>query len=229
MTRRIYSYNENIFKEESERSFYLAGFIAADGCLFNNKKTNEYVLRIDLALADEQFLIEINKLFNSNKVLNSSHRGKSKVLVFNSKNMFDDLKKFNIVPRKSLIYTFPKWLINHPLVNHFMRGYNDGDGSFYLKNNDQWNNVYFELSGTKEFLIIYKNILENMCNLYCKNEVRKRNDKSISRLNYSGKALSSIVYFLYKDATIFLPRKKEIAFKSFKFSETHSKGNNEKA
>jgi len=33
MVNRIYGCNDDFFKEETEASFYWAGFIAADGCM----------------------------------------------------------------------------------------------------------------------------------------------------------------------------------------------------
>ena len=44
--------------------------------------------------------------------------------------MFNDLIKQGCVPNKSLILTFPnKHQVPENLINHFIRGYFDGDGS----------------------------------------------------------------------------------------------------
>ena len=46
--------------------------------------------------------------------------------------MFNDLIKQGCVPNKSLILTFPnKYQVPKNLINHFIRGYFDGDGSIY--------------------------------------------------------------------------------------------------
>lgn len=47
--------------------------------------------------------------------------------------MFGDLSKHGCVPNKSLILKFPTTLPNE-LVNDFIRGYFDGDGSVYINN-----------------------------------------------------------------------------------------------
>lgn len=215
--RKIYSQNDDIFKVEDEKSFYLAGFIAADGCVIN--VGNEYALRIDLANNDRDFLSNIKDLFSCNKPIYITNRNSS-VLTINSYSIFNDLKKFNIVPRKTKIYTFPEWLINHQSVHHFMRGYNDGDGCFYVKNATGIHpKISFELAGTSSFLTTYRSILESKCKLNPrKQEILPINNKNISRLCYSGNTVPGIVSYLYKDATVFLPRKKEIAFKSFQLS-----------
>jgi hypothetical protein len=111
------------------------------------------------------------------------------------------------------IYIFPEWLVDHPLVNHFMRGYNDGDGSFYigqLKNNRRVKQVYFSLRGTTNFLKVYRTILEQQCDLKERiTDIRVNCGTGI--LDYGGNGIiAKIASFLYKDATIFLPRKHTI-------------------
>lgn len=219
---KIYKCNDEFFTQENETSFYLSGFIAADGCVKNRKNTFE--LSIGLSKIDKEFLLMIKNILNADSpvrdflVKNSKRNPKwndawKSELVIVSKKYFDDLAKFNIVPRKSLIYTFPEWLIEHPLVHHFMRGYNDGDGSFYkskLYGNRTVEQIFFSLRGTPQFLEVYRSILENKCGL----DVRSKDIRISSGhgcLEYGGNGIvSKIVQYLYKDATIFLPRKKEI-------------------
>lgn len=132
-------------------------------------------------------------------------------LAISSSQIFDDLKRFNINPNKTKVYTFPNWVMTHKLVNHFMRGYNDGDGSFYYDKSR--NRVCFELRGTKEFLIDYKNILESSFKI--KSNINVTVPDSTAKIKYSGKKIvPQIVDFLYKDATIFLNRKYESAKKA---------------
>jgi hypothetical protein len=135
--------------------------------------------------------------------------------------MVEDLKRFNIVPRKSLIYIFPEWIKDHPLKHHFIRGYNDGDGSFYIpklaagKKTEQ---IYFTMRGTLAFLTDVRSILEKECSLK-----ERAKDIRISSghgcLEYGGNGVvSKIVDYLYKDATIYLPRKRDIAMKAKLFT-----------
>ena len=130
-----------------------------------------------------------------------------------SEKLVKDLAKFNIVPRKSLIYTFPEWLINHPLVHHFIRGYNDGDGSFFvpkLVNGRTVEQVYFSLRGTPKFLEVVRSILEEKCALKERtNDIRISSGQGV--LEYGGNGIvAKIAQYLYKDAVIWLPRKHEI-------------------
>lgn len=67
--------NHNIFNEESERSFYLAGFIAADGCIRisktnKNKKYINHRVVIGLSKKDESHLETIRDLLETNQKFN---------------------------------------------------------------------------------------------------------------------------------------------------------------
>lgn len=223
---KIYNVDHEFFSRENEESFYIAGFIAADGCVKKRKNTHE--LQIGLAQKDKEFLEMIRSKLNAETpvrdfLIKNSKRNsqwndtwKSEITITSEK-IYNDLAKFNIVPRKSLVYKFPVAIINNELLHHFMRGYFDGDGSFYKQiptNSDGCNRTiaqtYFTLRGTLDCLYMYKNILEHNANL---KEFNKslRMSNGINVLEYGGNGIvSRIAQFLYKDATIFLPRKKEI-------------------
>ena len=198
-----YSWNDNYFSEDNMESFYWAGFIAADGCIkFKNKKYKQ--LSIDLSQKDHDHLKKLKQsiVFDGPIHKISSGRIDKSEMTISSDKIFDDLVRFNIVPRKSLIYTFPKWLKKHELVNHFMRGYFDGDGSFYtsLGKGKKIPQLYFSLRGTKEFLTEYKNILEINCNIK-KNINKPRYNCGIHILEYGGNlSAKSIADFIYKDS-----------------------------
>ena len=132
-----------------------------------------------------------------------------------SSKIYNDLARFNIVPRKTLIYKFPKWLINHPLMHHFLRGYIDGDGCFRsrLRGKCKKLHVFMSLRGTESFLTSVQFIFENIVKL--NNKISIVFDCKVGKIEYGGNpATSKITEFLYKDATIFLQRKYEIAKKS---------------
>lgn len=213
--------NENIFSEETETSFYLAGFIAADGNISNFKKN--YHLHIGLSENDEEHLINIQKLFNSNSNIrtykNNSYINKRnikstiKAFTICSKQIFNDLiKNFNITPNKSLTLKFPKHLINHSMIHHFIRGYFDGDGSWTIRNPNQINkqskiNIGFDITGTENFINNIQNILNANIALP-PNKISM--NKNIYRLRYSGNKLSSLIGdWMYNNATIYLNRKYE--------------------
>lgn len=199
----IYAINDKFFATNTEASFYWAGFIAADGCINNNR------LALDLSAKDKDHLSKINNILSPGKILREAIvKEKYKIYRYSivSKQIISDLERFNIVPRKSLIYTFPKTLINHHLINHFMRGYFDGDGCFkqyYTKNTTQ---MKFNLLGTENFLLTYLDILKQCCKI--KNDKKISKVRNIYSLDFGGNNIvGEISIFLYKDATIFLERK----------------------
>jgi len=208
--------DEDFFTRENEATFYVAGFLAADGCVSIEKGSYRLSLLLGQKDIDHLYLLR-NLMKADNKISKRTSKNPhpdnkwndSLVCNFkiNSKKYFDDLSKFNIVPRKSLILEFPEWLIEHPLANHFMRGYNDGDGSWSVANNQ----IKFHLRGTKNFLLTFRNILERECSNIKKRTTEISIHDGCGQLSYGGNIIAkSISNFLYKDATIFLPRKREI-------------------
>ena len=136
-------------------------------------------------------------------------------MTISSDKVFNSLERFGIDLRKTFIQTFPEWLIEHPLVHHFMRGIVDGDGSFFFPNQKGRSKpqLYFNVRGTQKFLMAYRSILERHTT------VRKRGDKPIrinnnmGMLEYGGNGIMmSIREFLYKDATVYLQRKYDKAY-----------------
>lgn len=215
-----YSCDHYFFSKDNERSFYWAGFIAADGCVY--KKGNIKRLVLSLAKKDLNHLLQFKNDIEFNGIISTSVSKHSltnpkwndsikETIAISSLQLFEDLKRFNVVPNKTKSYTLPKWLHNHELVHHFMRGYVDGDGSFSY--DKVRNRICFELRGTKEFLLDYQMILENK--LAIKSKVNVTTPDSTSKIKYSGKKIvPEIVKILYKDATVFLPRKYDIAKRS---------------
>lgn len=230
----FYKCDHDFFSRENEEVFYVAGFLAADGCVKKRKNHNNnirYELQLSLSKKDEDHVKLIKNLLKaenpiSNFLIKNSTRNSKwndtwcSQFTITSKKIVEDLEKFNIVPSKSLIYTFPLWLVNHPLVHHFMRGYNDGDGSFFinkLNKNKKVNQVYFSLRGTVDFLTVYRNILENKCNINIRQKPIRKNS-GIGILEYGGNIIiNNIFEYLYKDATVYLPRKYEIAMQAKHF------------
>jgi intein/homing endonuclease len=212
---RIYNCDDHLFKNNTEESFYLAGFIAADGSLQDRKYSK--ILKISLSSLDSEHLEKIKKILKSNnpikiykvksnKLINKEASSAELQIVSNV--IFDDLKKFNIVPNKTKIYSMPDWLLNHPLLNHFLRGYFDGDGCVSYCGLGKKRNIkqlHFNILGTEKFINQYRGCLVRKCDV---NEVKISPKSTIYSLSYSGNNNVKKIYnFLYKNATIFLNRK----------------------
>jgi hypothetical protein len=210
-----YTVNENIFSDDSEKSFYIAGFIAADGGIRGNCG-----LIFGLAQKDKDHLVKIRELMDftgpirdysyirsDSKLNDDKQNNTSRMCIYCSEKLVSDLySNFNVTPQKTFTYKFPNKIINHDFVKHFIRGYFDGDGCFYFSKRDQ--SVSFELLGTRSFLESVKYILERECQFASKIIVRPI--KNIFRLRYRSKIIVfKIVNWLYGDSTIFLKRKRD--------------------
>lgn len=211
LNRQIY--NLDLFENYSEESFYLAGFIAADGCVYKN--------RLDLFLSqkDINFLEKISHFFGKNiKILQYNRNIKSScvngvykvcgIQVTNNK-IISDLKQFNITPKKSLTYEFPQNIKSHPYINHFIRGYIDGDGSWSACKGSQV--IKCSMLGTKDCLENIRDIININCNSKDYGCFYKLGN--VYYLEYGGAIIcSKIRKFLYKDSTLYLDRKRNIPY-----------------
>lgn len=135
-----YNCNHNIFCTDTEQSFYLSGFIAADGCIMS--KGGSKILSIGLSNKDKSHLEKVRNALGAENTIrdydvkaskqnpNWKDTVKSEIKI-SSAQIYQDLKRFNVTERKTHTLTFPDWMKDHPLRHHFIRGYIDGDGSFY--------------------------------------------------------------------------------------------------
>lgn len=220
-----YICNDNIFSTNTEESFYLAGFIAADGCINKHKSKIPNSLTITLSKKDELFLDKIKKILEfsgpiktiTKKMnhLNVKWNDTEQVRInIYSKKIIKDLERFNIGQNKSLNYSFPEWIMNSSFINHFMRGYADGDGSFFITHEHRLTKKYgirtyskmsFGIRGTKMFLTSFKNVLSN--NKISTKSIPKFNN-GIDLLKYSGNIqVKKVAQFLYKNSSIYMDRK----------------------
>ena len=65
----IYNCDHEFFSRDNEESFYIAGFIAADGGIKDRKNTSEniiYELGIALSKEDKDFLEKLRKIMKAN-------------------------------------------------------------------------------------------------------------------------------------------------------------------
>lgn len=223
MGKKLYSCNENFFRENTEQTFYIAGFIAADGCIYKPKGNRQKSLSIEISYKDHTLLSSIQQALNSNHKLYQRKRKRFNVvshnitLLITSNKLCNDLQEiFGIGQRKSLTYSLPKKLLNHPLIHHFIRGYIDGDGSFSFSNSkrriekEYISQAKMSLLGSKIFLKQVRYILSNKCNTSNKQKIYKT--KNIYTIYYGGnKQISNIIDILYNNATLYLKRKYVIA------------------
>lgn len=117
--------NENFFRKWSPEMAYILGFFAADGNMLKNKRGAHF---IEFQITDRDLLIKIR---NSNHKITARKRNNkwrtSYRLQIGSKQIFKDLLKLGLTPKKSKTINLPN--IPEKYFYHFVRGYFDGDGN----------------------------------------------------------------------------------------------------
>jgi len=138
--RKIYTCNQNFFSEPNIVNSYWAGFIAADGCIYKKRNTNDLRLSIGLQLSDYQHVQKILKCMQSDSIIRKySQRNYCEMALHNEEEIINDLQNiFSITERKSLTLQPPN-IYKEDQIRAFIRGYFDGDGCLhYRRSRNQW-------------------------------------------------------------------------------------------
>src|SRR3990167_3746190 len=157
--------NHNYFdKINTELKAYLLGFFIADGCLTVDYKQSKkrkpcYRVSIGNSIDDieviKKFKEEICPLRNLEHIncqLGARHRKRQVKIRWTSEHMHKSLKEiYNIKPQKTkdLTFSFPLETVQDNLINHFVRGLFDGDGSItfhQVKNTFNNSSIQFNFS-----------------------------------------------------------------------------------
>lgn len=205
--KRIYEFDESFFFNiDDEDKAYWFGFIAADGYISKSNKQ----LAFNQSSVDDCHLMKFAKIFNSTtKIVDVFDKRTKKAyvksrFVLSSKKICSDLIDKGIFNKKSLTMTDEcANYVPESLLNHFIRGYFDGDGCIR-----EYKNEYsFALAGTEMFLDRIKKILKIKIGV---SDVKNSFNRGINQISYGGnRQLLRIREWLYSNSTVFLERKKE--------------------
>lgn len=217
LNNRKYSLNENFFDNiDTEEKAYWLGFLYADGSV-----TDFGAYKTDISLAEK----DKDHLEKYRQALESTHPIITRGITFNNKTyyscrlnisnkaMAEALINKGCVPKKSLILTFPtEEQVPKELRRHFIRGYFDGDGCISYSSNDHSYN--FNILGTYDFLTDIQNEFAENIENYKVTKVSKDPRSNVYKFqkgrNCGTQNINNIYNYLYKDATIYLDRKKNI-------------------
>lgn len=223
--KRIYQYyyDKNFFHDidTSEKAYFL-GLLSADGCVYNrNKKGFQNWVKLALQSCDEKVLKLFLQCLNSDKPVNHTVKHGKNVdtnvssVEIVSDEMAEDLKQWNIVPRKTYDFITPN--IPKHLYSHYFRGYFDGDGSIFFRNNILLpSQCDISISGFEQNLGKMISILKDfdINASFLKDKRKEKENKkeySFGRITFS--SIKDKYYFLkymYQDCqNLFIDRKKE--------------------
>lgn len=208
--------NYNFFDQiDTEEKAYWLGFLTADGSHYidNNKRANR--ISLEISFSDKKHLEKFAGVFDK-KIINRGKKQKSGYLsqmvavTINNKHLSQILYNYGLVPNKSLSPLIAKIIdfIPHNLINHFLRGIFDGDGSIgiYKYNNKLQYRLNF-LGQKKLIEKIYQALMIELDITEIKIAAR---DKIASITWSSRKDIIKLTDWLYNDASIFLERKYKI-------------------
>ena len=221
--QRKYPVQEDFFDTiDTQEKAYVLGLLYADG--YNDIDKNAVAL--GLKEDDKEILDKITKIIQPTKPLQFVHVSKKKKtkgfensqdqyrLAIANKHISEKLVELGCGKAKTHTLKFPtEEQVPKYLQRHFIRGYFDGDGSVSGDKQKQ-----FSIIGTIDFLIpLQETLIEELGFSKTKLDDRHKERKNnIRSLRYCG--INQCMTFrdwLYKDATIFMGRKKNI-FDSYK-------------
>jgi len=214
--RRVFTLNETFFENiDNEEKSYFFGLLAADG----NLSTSQNSVRIGLHEKDKEILETFRRCLNYTKPLvyikKSStdwNRSNQYLLEISSTIFRKTLEKHGLTPNKSSTLKFPATLLLN-VAHHYIRGYFDGDGCIHI---DKRNHAGISIAGSLVFCENLKSILE-IFNI--RSSITKHYKANCYYVRSFGQSnILQFYNFMYKDATIFLNRKKEI-FETWKHKQ----------
>jgi len=191
-----YSMNETFFNKWSKEMAYFLGWLYSDGNVSREKRN--FNLHINLK---DAYILEIFR-----KCLNSNHPIKfyknAATLKIYSRLMCEKLGKLGCIPKKSLHINFPN--IPNCYLNHFVRGFFDGDGSIHF---NKPNTIKISFLGTKQFIETLQYLLN--LNLGIKNHKLTYYHK-LYKCQYYGDDARKLCFWMYKNSkNLYLKRKRE--------------------
>lgn len=210
-------YNNELKHIDSESKSYLLGLFYADGCI-----STQNTVRI--SLIDEQLINDLHILFPFFNKINfdySIYNSNNKIqysLTKQGKEIYKDFVNNGLFRRKSTENAEKLKLpnINKDLLNHFIRGYFDGNGSISISTKRPNLRRIEICSSSLTFITSIKNYLESI-GINCPIFRKKQNTNSILYVLewVNSKDIFLLKDFLYNNSTISLKRKQE-KFDSFK-------------
>lgn len=204
-------FNKNYFDlVNTEKKAYFLGLLAADGTISDKKNT------VSLSLIAEDGIDLLNEL---KKEMDSKgkiiiHKDKRHdylrrplcTMQFTNAQTKNALNNLGLHPKKTTNLDYPK--INKDLNRHFIRGFIDGDGSFYYKRGI----LVFSLVGTESILSSIQQILKKELGMEPIKLIRHKT--GVYYLNLAHKKTMLLREWIYKDSSIHMKRKRNMRYAS---------------
>lgn len=224
-----YKVDDNYFENiDNEEKAYWLGFLYADGNVRIRK--NSGILKLKLKQSDKHHVENFNKCINSNYLIKDGleilkHKNKeykcyySALCIYNTK-LVKDLYNIGCVNNKTQKIRLPN--INDIFIQHFIRGYFDGDGCIH-KLKSGINCYDISIVSNTNFIVDLKTHFDNIFNSDI--TFYENKNKMYSILNISAREIREKFYhYIYDNSTIYLERKKKIFEDMMIIKDTNRKG-----
>jgi len=233
-TRKIrkYTLDENYFDIiDTEEKAYFLGLLYADG----SNCTERHSVTLAIQTKDEEILNKFSIAIKSNRPIRILEKNKDNpnlqdicIFSINSKRISEKLVKLGCLNNKTFLLKFPtEDQVPSNLVQHFVRGYFDGDGCCSIMITNKHNRVQAlsSIVSTEDFCNDVISILKKEININCSLQKRhKDRDTNNRTIHIPGLRQSQkFLEWLYKDATIYFERKYEKLKLIYKIDEIKSK------
>jgi len=201
---RLAKVDRTVFDEWNEASSYWFGFLMADGCVYINNR--QYTLALACHERDRAHVERFRKFLRTDIPIRTQSRARRLIqFAFSDKALVTKLAQKGLVPRKTFRTRFPD--LPSSMYRHFIRGYLDGDGNIY------WHperGLQLRFPGTKSFLEGLRTVIKQELGISSRSRLyrfpRVKGGQLYSLRYWDGQA-RAVLAWLYRDATIYLPRK----------------------
>jgi hypothetical protein len=213
-----YSIDENFFDAvDTEEKAYILGFLMADGYV-NGKQQ----ISIGLQNGDVEILKYMKEKLKSESPIkiNTLDGRKYCCISFYSKTLCQQLMKIGCVKNKTEKLTWIDNRIKPELMNHFIRGFFDGDGHFSYYFCKKTLKTHFSVTATQKFCKGLSKFFKYKFGYMPYMSQRHKGSSSNNRtIELSGNRQNiAVMDWLYSNSTIFLKRKYD---KYMKFRSTY--------
>lgn len=211
---RRYKVDDFIFDDWNEKSAYLLGVLYTDGWIAKVGSKAKSRIAILLAAKDRKWLEQIRKAFGcdsrifENSILHpkTGNWSYNVTFGFSSKRIHTKLIEMGIKEQK-----FPN--LPKRFLSHFVRGCFDGDGSFFFSSHAKC--IRTSIMGGKSFLTELRDRLHDAIVTSMSMQINPATKNGSCWSLHFGKTDTAILSeYLYRDATLFLKRKKKVALQS---------------
>lgn len=198
--RKEYSCDENFFSQDTPEANYWAGALLADGCV-RERDENSHTIKLHISKKDSSWLRKFKESLEAEHPIRED--GDFIRLKVHSNDMFNDLKRFGVVPRKTYGNSEPE--IKDEMMSHFIRGLLDGDGS--ITKNNKRGSVKVNLVNSKAICNWVNDNVDRLINISGCLYPHSCSDVAWNWEITDRKDLEKFGNWLYDDTDLFMERK----------------------